>query len=251
MSSQTMADETKLTIVEHLEELRDRLIVVAIALVVSTVFSFVFTDWLLKVLVHIAPPDLQIIALHPTENFVVYMKVALTAGVALAMPVILYEIVRFLLPGLTPQEKRYVLFLVPGGTLSFVAGLAFAVALVLPAAIGFLMRFEGDLIKSQWSIENYINFVTMIMFWMGIIFELPLVMFFLAKLGIINPQMLGQFRRFWIVLAAVIAAAVTPTPDPVNMMIVMVPLLLLYEVGVILTRIAVGRGGSAKPARAV
>lgn len=238
MSTETQAGDVKLTIIEHLEELRDRLIITAIALIVSTIFSFIFTEWLLRILVRLAPPELTLIAIHPVEKFTVYMKVSLIAGVALAMPVILYEIVRFLLPALTPQEKRYIYFLMPTGTLSFIAGLAFCVVVVLPTAIGFLFGFLGSDITSQWTIENYINFVTALMFWMGIIFELPLVMFFLAKLGIVNSKKLIQFFRYWIVVASVIAAVVTPTPDPVNMLIVMIPLVLLYILGIGLTMIA-------------
>lgn len=242
MSNQGLSSDVRLTIVEHLEELRDRLIVIVIALVVGTAFSLIFTEALLRLLVKPLPS--MPIAIDPVESFIVYFKVALIAGVAVAMPVILYEIVRFLLPALTPQEKRYLYFLLPGGTLMFVLGLAFAALLVLPAAVGFLQGFMGNVITQQWTIERYIGFVTTIMFWMGIVFELPLVMFFLAKLRIVNTQMLTKFRRFWIVLAAVIAAAITPTPDPVNMTIVMVPLVLLYEVGILLVRLA----GGGKPA---
>lgn len=242
MTSTNTSGELRLTIIEHLEELRDRLIVIVIALVVSTAFSLLFTEWLLKVLV--TPMGVnQPTAIRPTEVFIVYFRVALIAGVALAMPVILYEIVRFLLPALTPQEKRYLLFLLPGGTLSFIAGLAFAALVMLPAAIHFLSSFMSHIVSQRWTLESYIGFVTTVMFWMGIVFELPLVMFFLGKLGVVNAQMLSKFRRFWLVLSAVIAAMITPTPDPVNMLIVMVPLVLLYEVGVLLTRLA----GSSKP----
>lgn len=246
MSDQESAGDVRLTIVEHLEELRDRLIVVVIALVVGTVFSMIFTETLMRLL--IKPLGTTPIAIHPVESFIVYFKVALIAGVALAMPVILYEIVRFLLPALTPEEKGYLYFLLPGGTLFFIIGLAFAALIMLPAAIAFLHGFMGDIINQQWTIENYITFVTTIMFWMGIIFELPLVMFFLAKLRVINTQMLVKFRRFWIVAASVIAAVVTPTPDPVNMMIVMVPLIVLYEVGILLVRLAGGGKPSTVPA---
>ncbi len=238
MSKSSIPPEVRLTIIEHLEELRDRLVVIVIALVVSTAFSLVFTEWLLRVL--IKPLGATPIAIHPVESFIVYFKVALIAGVALSMPVILYEVVRFLLPALTPQEKGYLLFLLPGGTLFFIVGLAFAALIMLPAAIRFLHGFMGDVVVQQWTIENYINFVTTIMFWIGLIFELPLVMFFLAKLGIVNTAMLTKFRRFWIVVAAVIAAVITPTPDPVNMSIVMVPLIVLYEVGILLVRLAGG-----------
>ncbi|HOG47900.1 MAG TPA: twin-arginine translocase subunit TatC [Anaerolineae bacterium] len=233
--------DIRLTIIEHLEELRDRLIVIVIALVVSTAFSLIFTEQLLRLL--IKPLGATPIAIHPVESFIVYFKVALIAGVALAMPVILYEIVRFLLPALTPKEKGYLYFLLPGGTAFFIIGLAFATLVMLPAAIRFLHGFMSDVITQQWTIENYINFVTTVLFWMGIIFELPLVMFFLGKLGVVNAPMLVKFRRFWIVAAAVIAAVVTPTPDPVNMCIVMVPLLLLYEIGILLVRLA----GGGKP----
>ena len=237
MTTQEMSADAKLTIVEHLEELRDRLIVIAVALVVGTAFSLIFTDALLKVL--IKPMGSHVpIAIHPVEPFIVYFKVALIAGVAIAMPVILYEVARYLLPALTPQEKKYLYLLLPGGTISFAGGLAFAAFIMLPAAIRFLGGFESQIIKQQWTIENYITFVTTIMFWLGIIFELPLVMFFLAKLGIINTKMLAKFFRFWIVIASVIAAVVTPTPDPVNMMIVMVPLVMLYGVGMLLVRLA-------------
>lgn len=243
MSNQDLSGDVKLTIVEHLEELRDRLIVIVIALVVGTSFSLVFTEKLLRLLIQ--PLGATPIAIHPVESFIVYFKVALIAGVAVAMPVILYEIVRFLLPALTPQEKRYLYLLLPGGTLFFIIGLSFAAFVMLPAAINFLRGFMGDVIRQQWTIENYISFVTTIMFWMGVIFELPLVMFFLAKLGLVSTQMLTRFRRFWILAAAVIAAAVTPTPDPVNMTIVMVPLILLYEVGILLVWLA--GGGKRRP----
>jgi sec-independent protein translocase protein TatC len=225
-----------MTIVEHLEELRDRLIVIVIALVVSTVFSFVFTDQFLDALIRLMG-DLRPTAIAPVEPFLVWFRVALIAGVALAMPVIIYEVVRFLLPALTPQERRYLLFLVPGGTLSFVIGLVFAFAVVLPAAIGFLGSFQPNILK-HWTIDSYISFVTTIMFWMGVIFQLPLVMFFLGKLRILSSAKLLNFFRYWIVVAAVIAAMVTPTPDPVNMAIVMVPLIGLYGVGILLTKLA-------------
>lgn len=237
MTTQNVAEDAQLTIVEHLEELRDRLIVIAIALVVSTAFSLIFAESLLQILIKpmgAHPP----IATHPVETFIVYFRVALLVGVALAMPVILYEVVRFLLPALTPQEKRYLYLLVPGGSLSFIIGLVFATFIMLPAAINFLINFGSGIAIPMWTIERYISFVTMVMFWVGIIFELPLVMFFLGKLGIVDTKKLARFRRFWIVAASVIAAMVTPTPDPVNMMIVMVPLILLYEVGILLVRLA-------------
>jgi sec-independent protein translocase protein TatC len=237
--SKQMTPELRLTIVEHLEELRDRLIVVAIALVVSTAFAFFFAEQLLKILTGPVPESL-LIAIGPTEGIVVYMKVALIAGLALAMPVIIYEIVMYLLPALTTKEKTYLFFLVPGASLSFVGGLAFAMFLTLPAAVKFLHGFINTIVENKWTIENYVNFATTVMFWMGIIFELPLIMFFLGKLKIVTVKKLTGVFRYWIVISSVIAAVVTPTPDPINMMIVMIPLVLLYGVGIILVKFAGG-----------
>lgn len=238
MTADNSTGDVKLSIVEHLEELRDRIIVVVVALAVSTVFSMFFAETVEKALIALMPPNSKPVAISMIAPLVVYFQVALILGLTLAMPVIIYELVAFLLPALTPKEKRYVYLLIPGGSASFIVGLAFAVGLVLPAAIRFLYGFQGGIIAKQWTIDSYITTVTTLMFWLGIIFELPLIMFFLAKLGVVNSKMLSKFRRFWIVAAAVIAAVVTPTPDPVNMMIVMLPLLLLYEVGGVLVRVA-------------
>ena len=233
-----MAQDVELSIWEHLTELRGRLFKALIALVVGSGISFAFAERVLRILE--APLGSSIPqTLYPTETFVVVVRVCLILGLVLAMPVIVYQIVRFALPGLEPQEKRYLYFLIPGVGICFAAGVGFAMFLMLPAAINFLQGFFTSIIENHWSLDNYIGFMTNVMFWMGVVFEMPLIMFFLAKLGLITPKKLSSFRRYAIVLNAVIAAMVTPTPDPVNMAIVMIPLVLLYEVGVILARIAV------------
>ncbi len=176
MSTQDVSSDVKLTIVEHLEELRDRLIVIAVALLVGTAFSLFFTDSLLEVLIQpMKDVGIKPLAIHPVEPFVVYFKVALIAGVAIAMPVILYEVVRYLLPALTPKEKQYLYLLLPFGTIFFTGGLVFASFIMLPTAVHFLAGFLRNLVDRGWTMDNYVSFVTTIMFWMGIIFELPLV----------------------------------------------------------------------------
>jgi len=154
------------------------------------------------------------------------------------MPVIIYQLVLFMLPALKPHERRYLYIIVPGATISFVVGLAFAYFALLPFAVRYLLAFGGDIARAQWTIGEYIGFVTTILLWMGVAFETPLVIFFLAKVGIITPAMLSHYRRYAILAIAVVAAVITPTPDPFNMMIVMVPLFLLYEAGVLLARLA-------------
>ena len=232
-----MDDKRRMTIFEHLEELRGRLIKSVIALMVTTLLSLIFTSRFLKILT--APMgNLQPIFLRPTEMIITYFQIALISGVALAMPVIIYQFVLFILPALKPNERRYLYIIVPGATISFVVGLLFTYFAILPFAVRYLLTFGGNIARAQWTIGEYIGFVTTLLLWIGLAFETPLVIFFLAKLGIINPAMLSRYRKYAILAVAVIAAIITPTPDPFNMMIVMVPLYLLYEAGVLLARLA-------------
>ena len=232
-----MAEERQLTIIEHLGELRDRLIKSVIALTVTTLLSFVFTRQFLQLL--IAPMgETPPVSSSPTTTIVVFTKVALISGVALAMPVLVYQLISFIAPGLTRQEKRYLYLVLPGATISFVAGAAFAYFIMLPTAIPFLKGFLGDIIEPNWFVDKYISFITSLLFWVGLSFETPLLMFFLAKLGIVTPAALSRYRRYAILVIAVISAVITPTPDPFNMILVMGPLILLYEIGILLARLA-------------
>jgi sec-independent protein translocase protein TatC len=233
-----MSNDVQLSIWEHLDELRSRLLKAALALIIGTAISLIFAERALQVLI-LPLGDKVPQTIHPTESFTVYFRVALIGGVTLAMPVIVYQVVRFMLPGLLTQEKKYLYSLLPGVAVCFTSGVAFAALIMLPAAINFLQSFMRTIIDNRWTLDNYISFVTQVMFWMGIVFQTPLLMFFLAKLNLVTAKKLASFRKYAIVVIAVIAAAVTPTPDPINMMIVMVPLVLLYEVGVILARVAV------------
>lgn len=232
-----MAEKRQLTIIEHLEELRGRLMKSAIALTVTTLFSFIFAKQFLQLLV--APMgETPPVSSSPTTTIVVFTKVALISGVALAMPVLVYQLISFIVPGLKPQEKRYLYFVLPGATISFVAGVAFAYFVMLPTAIPFLKGFLSDLIHPNWFIDKYISFITSLLFWVGLSFETPLLIFFLAKLGIVTPAVLSRNRKYAILVIAVLAAIITPTPDPFNMILVMGPLILLYEIGILLAKLA-------------
>ncbi|MGA9350124.1 MAG: twin-arginine translocase subunit TatC [Anaerolineae bacterium] len=232
-----MAEERQLTIIEHLEELRDRLIKSVIALTVTTLLSFVFAKKFLEIL--IAPMgETPPVSASPTTSIVVFTKVALISGVALAMPVLVYQLISFIAPGLTRQEKRYLYLVLPGATVSFVAGAAFAYFIMLPTAIPFLKGFLSDIIEPNWFVDRYISFITSLLFWIGVSFEMPLLMFFLAKLGIVTPAVLSRYRKYAILVIAVISAVITPTVDPFNMILVMGPLILLYEIGILLAKLA-------------
>jgi sec-independent protein translocase protein TatC len=230
-------EEAVMPLMEHLKELRTRLIRAALALMVTSIASFAFAKEVFVILMRPLGNG-QVQALRPTESLGNYMKVALLCGVILAMPVIVYQLARFLAPGLTKKEKRYLYLLVPGATLCFVTGVAFAYFVMLPAAIPFLQGFLADIIKQDWAIGEYLSFVTSLLFWLGVSFELPLFVYFLAKLGLIDAKTLSKNRKYAIVVIAVLAAVITPTVDPLNMMLVMGPLIILYELGVLLAKLA-------------
>jgi len=225
------------SVIEHLKELRDRLIRAVVALLVTTSASMFLAKRVLTIL--IAPlGDTLPQALKPTESIGNYMRVALICGVTLAMPFIVYQIGAFVMPALTKTEKRYMLLLVPGATLCFVAGVAFAYFLTIPSAIPFLQGFMADIIEQKWAIGEYLTFVTALLFWIGVAFELPLFMFVLAKLGLVDSKFLRKNFKYAILVIAVIAALITPTVDPFNMALVMAPLIGLYGLGVLLAAIA-------------
>ncbi len=225
---------------EHVEELRRRLLRAIIALVVGVVISAFFTPQLLAWLARPVGGLEKLEAIEVTENLGVFMQVALVGGVLLAMPVIVYQTWRFVTPGLYPREKRYIYILAPAATLLFLAGAAFAYFVMLPAAIPALLGFAP--IPTRPRPANYISFVTNLMFWVGVSFEMPLFIFFLARVRLVRPRDLLHHWRVAVFLIALLAALVTPTGDPINMGLVMIPLIVLYVLSILLARVAY-RGG--------
>jgi sec-independent protein translocase protein TatC len=230
-------EEKEMTIWEHLGELRNRLFIALIALLVTTLISFIFADRFIQILAIPMPGGLQsLLAIEVTENISVFMKVSLLSGFILALPFILYELLAYVMPGLTDNERRWVLISIPLASVFFLIGVAFCYFVMLPAAIPFLTGFLG--VKTTPRLSSYIGFVTNMMFWIGISFELPLLVFILAKLKILNAKMLLRQWRVAIVVIAVVAAIVTPTPDPVNMSLLMAPLFVLYMLSILFAYLA-------------
>jgi len=229
--------DVELPLREHLIELRNRLIKAVAAVVITTALSITFMNQEAALLTSLAG-DHQLIAISPTETFVAYLKVAFVTGIAISMPILVYQLFRFVAPGLTRSERRWILTSLPAVTLFFLAGVLFCYFLVLPSAVRFLLNFGSQYVTSTPTISNFLDFVTHFLLAVGLAFETPVIIFVLAKLGIATPKRLSRFRRYVIVLAFVIAAIITPTPDPVNQTIVAVPIILLYELGVLFARIA-------------
>ena len=225
-----------MSIWDHLKELRGRLFKALIALAVTTIASFIFAQQFLQVLAVPVGGLQNLQAVDITESIGVFMRVSLLSGVVLAMPVIVYELLMFVLPGLTRGEKRWVYFAVPVASLLFLSGVMFAFFVMLPTAVQFLISFLN--VPTHPRISTYINFVTNLMFWIGLSFETPLLSFILAKLKIITANALLKQWRVAIVVIAIIAAAATPTVDPVNMSLLMAPLFALYLLSVLLAKLA-------------
>jgi sec-independent protein translocase protein TatC len=233
-----------LTILEHLQELRRRLIIASAALLIGIIVSAVFTQRFLHWLIAPAKDkvqDLSIIYTEPLEYWATYFRVALVAGVALAMPVIVYEILAFVGPGLTRQERRWVYPIVLGASVSFVAGAAFAYYVELPPALRFLLGFSGDVAEPFIRVGSYVNFVTRLMMVTGLVFEMPLLVMGLAKLGVVTSRRLLGWWRYALVLAFVVAAVVTPSIDPVTQSLVAAPIIVLYFAGIALAKLVEGQ----------
>jgi sec-independent protein translocase protein TatC len=227
--------DAQMSLMEHLTELRDRLVRASLALLIATAISFIFANRLVEFLTVPVGGREMLQSIEVTENVGVFMRVSLISGFVLAMPVIVYQFIRFIVPGLTREERRYLWIIVPSASLLFLAGVAFAYFVLLRAALPFLLSFLD--IPTAPRPKSYFGFVARLMFWLGVSFQTPLILAFLARLGVITPEALKKNRKYAIVVIAVIAAAITPTVDPVNMLLVMVPLFFLYELGVFLSRL--------------
>jgi sec-independent protein translocase protein TatC len=233
-----MSSEGALPFWDHVEELRRRLRNALLALVAGTAISAFVSDRILLWLTYPLPGEglSQLEAISVTENVGVFMQASLLSGLAMSMPMILYQLWSFIRPGLEPQERKYVYLIVPFATLLFLSGVAFCYFVMLPVAVPFLLGFLE--IPTRPRPSEYFPFVTSLLLWVGLSFETPLLVFFLAKVRILNYRQLIRNWRAAIIVIAVMAAVITPTPDPVNMGIVMIPLVLLYGLSIVLAWIA-------------
>jgi sec-independent protein translocase protein TatC len=235
-------DETEMSVWDHIAELRTRLIWGMGALVVTTIASVVFlTDYFLRFLAQPVGGLDKLVQIEVTESVGVYMRVSLLAGFIMAIPIIVYEILAYVVPGLYENEKKWVYSAIPIATGLFLLGIAFAYFVMLPAALPFLLGFlnqDGQGVKALPRISTYIDFVTNLMFWIGLSFETPLVIYMLAKFHIVTPGFLAKQWRFAVIIIAVVAAIITPTVDPVNMGLLMAPLFAIYLLSILFAAIA-------------
>lgn len=229
--------EEGMTLLDHLRELRDRLFKAVVALCLGAAVGLAFAERIIQILLQ-PYGDRQLLVTSPTSSLTNVFTVALTVGAILSLPIILYQVLAFIFPGLMPKEKQWILIGLPFGFILFGIGAAFSFFVMLPAAVSFLTGIFPTVFKYDLTPDEYIPFVAGVMFWMGVAFEMPLIIFILAKANVINARVLQKHWRWAVVIIAVIAALITPTPDPINMSIVMVPLLLLYVFSIFMAKVA-------------
>ncbi len=231
-----MAEQHEMSVWDHIGELRVRLVKAMGALVLTTLASVFFLGQYAVAFLAVPVGGLQNLhAFDPTEGIGVYMRVSLLAGFIMALPIIVYQLLAFVVPGLYESEKRWVFLAVPISTLLFISGVSFAYFVMLPTALPFLLNF---LVKTDTRVSSYVEFVTNMLFWIGMSFEMPLVVFILAKFHVVTPAMLAKQWRYAVVIIAIVAAMITPTIDPVNMSLLMLPLFAIYLLSILFAMLA-------------
>ena len=231
-----MSKNKELSILGHLNELKNRLLKSVAAIIVTSIIAFIFADQIFYVLT-LPIQGTPLIYIDITEMIGIYMKVCLAAGIFLAMPFLVYQAIMFIAPALTRREKGYVYIVLPWIFLMFVAGVAFSYFVLLPPAFRFLTTFGSDIATPQIRIGSYISVVTRLMLATGVVFELPVITTFLARIGILTSNWLARKRKWAIILAFVAGAIITPTFDPFNQILMSAPLIVLYEMSIWLAKL--------------
>lgn len=222
-----------MTIVEHLEELRKRLLISLLAFAVAMAVSFLFVEPILQLLIR---PVGRVVFTAPTEAFFVRLKVAALSGAFLSLPVVIYQVWRFVGVGLTPTERRSTLALLPFSLVLFVVGAAFAFFVILPVGVKYLLGFQTESLVPMISIGAYTSFATAFVLAFGLVFQVPVVVLFLARIGLVTPASLAAGRRYAFLGIAVLSAILTPGGDVISWGLMAVPTYLLYEISIWIAR---------------
>ncbi len=227
----------EMTLLEHMEELRDRIVKSVIAIGIAFIAGIFLAGPLLKRIQYESSASGGFDVVSPTDPITIYFKIALYIAIGIALPVLLWQLVGFLLPGLTGKEKRFLYLSMPFVVALFLGGAAYAFFFAAPRALQFLASFMSDIY--EWSPEGQevISFYLTLMVGLGLAFQLPVVMFILAKLGVATPAKMASFRKYAVIVLLILSAVITPSTDPINMGVVFIPLYLLYEGGIVVARV--------------
>lgn len=230
--------EGEMTFLEHLEELRWRIIKSAIGVVVGGIIVGIFINWIMDNVLLLpaikTTPPLHLQNIKPFGQFTLYMEVIIFGGVILSIPNIIYQFWKFIEPALKPGESRYIKSIVIFSSLCFITGIVFAYFVLLPSALEFFANFGSSIINNNIAIDEYFSFIISTMLAAGVVFELPMVSFFLSKIGILKPQFMRKYRKHALILILLTAGILTPSPDITSQLLLGIPLFILYEISIII-----------------
>lgn len=230
--------EGSMTFLEHLEEFRWRLIYSFLGVVIATIVSWLFIDYLINVIL-LQPArnaGLHLQNLKPFGQVFVYLEVAIICGIVLSIPNLFYQFWKFIVPALKESEKKYISSIVIFSSLCFIIGIAFAYFVMLPFTLNFAAHFGTQDIKNQFAINEYLSVILSVMLGAGVVFELPMVTYFLTKIGILTPMFMTKYRKYAVIIILIISAFLTPS-DVVSQIILAIPLAFLYELSIIISKI--------------
>ncbi|HPS65279.1 MAG TPA: twin-arginine translocase subunit TatC [Ignavibacteria bacterium] len=235
-------EDNEMSFFDHLEEFRSRLIKSIIGAVIGAIIVGIFSDYIITdVLLKIAKntnPPMNIINLKPYGQLSLYFEVIIIGGLILSFPVIIYQFWKFIEPALRPSERKFTLYSIIATIFCFIAGVIFIYYVLLPTALNFFAQFGSASINNQIAVDEYMSFILTMMFTGGLVFELPVISFFLGKIGILKPAFMRKYRRHAIVVILIIAGVVTPGPDVASQLLLGIPLILLYEISIFVNKIA-------------
>lgn len=233
-------NEKEMSFLDHLEELRGSILKSLYALVIGTAISFIFVDFFVNkiLLLPASIAHFKLQNLRPFGQLMMYFQVALVGGIILSLPVIIYQIWKFIAPALHSHEKRYVKSVVFFTTFCFLCGSAFGYFVMLPLTLKFAAGFGSMSIENNFALDEYISIILSIIFAAGLVFELPVLSFFFTKIGMLNPKIMRKYWRHSIVVIMILAAILSPGTDPVSQIILAIPLVFLYEISIFVSKIA-------------
>ncbi len=239
-SNSNIDDEGEMTFIEHLEELRWRIIYAVIGILVGTIIVWIFIDFLVESV--LLRPSIEngitLQNLKPFGQIFLYLQIAIIAGIILSIPNIFYQLWKFISPALRKNERKYILAIVVFSSICFLLGILFSYFVMLPLTLSFASQFGTTAIKNEFAIDEYMSIIISVMLASGFIFELPMLSFFLSKLGILTPDFMKKYRKHSIVIILIAAAILTPGTDPVSQIILAVPLFLLYEISILVSKLS-------------
>jgi len=241
-------DEKRMSFLDHLEELRWRILKSLAVVILFSIVAYIFSEHLLSFLTRPVPEDVQLIFTAPTGAFLVSIKAAIIFGILASLPVIFYQIWAFVAPGLVEKEIRLAIVVVASATLCFLLGFAFAYFIILPFGLRFLFSFQTSYLAPMPDIGSYIGFAGRLFLAFGIVFELPLLSFLLSKMGLLTPGFLKKQRRYAIAVIFILAAILTP-PDVITQILLAAPLILLYEISIWISAAVTGKRDRARAAQ--